>query len=113
MIQFGNAIPDVWIEPRHSLIVQVKATEITSTEKYKTGLTLRFPTLVKFRPDKPWYECMAFSELKDLYNKNGGRLASGKHFDLLDYDSSQNLLMGGDVDSGEPVMKRKKVRNRF
>lgn len=77
-IQFGYQVPDVWIEPKDSLIVQVKAVEITQTEKYKTGLTLRFPRLEKFRQDKPWYDCMKFSELNDLFKKNEGKLASGK-----------------------------------
>ena len=77
-IQFGYQVPDVWIEPKDSFIVQVKAVEITKTDKYKTGLTLRFPRLEKFRHDKPWYECMKFSELTDLFKKNEGKLASGK-----------------------------------
>lgn len=80
--------PDVWIEPKDSLIVQVKAVEITQTDKYKTGLTLRFPRLEKFRSDKAWSDCMKFSELKELYNKNEGKLASGNSIFI-----SINLLL--------------------
>ena len=70
--------PDVWIEPKDSLIVQVKAVEIVATDKYRTGLTLRFPRLEKFREDKMWTECMSMSELVELNKKNEGKLASGK-----------------------------------
>lgn len=104
-ICLGHAIPDVWIEPRDSLIVQVKAVEITQTDKYKTGLTLRFPRLDKFRPDKPWYECMKLSELNDLYNKNDGKLASGKHFDLGVCDEEDEDRL----ESGAPSPKKKRA----
>ena len=65
--------PDMWIEPAQSLIVQVKAVEISVSEKYKTGVSLRFPRLDAFRPDKNWFECMKLSELNDLYKKNEGK----------------------------------------
>ncbi len=58
--------PDVWIKPEDSLIVQVKAVEIAASDKYKTGCSLRFPRLEKFRDDKQWYECMTFDELNEL-----------------------------------------------
>ncbi len=104
----GHERPDVWIEPRNSMVVQVKAVEITETDKYKTGLTLRFPRLEKFREDKAWHECMRLSELKELFSKNQGMLASGKHCELEDYDEQGNL---NDAE-GEPVLKRKKVLKR-
>jgi DNA ligase-4 len=34
--------PEVWIEPKDSFIVQVKAVEIVHSDKYKTGVTLRY-----------------------------------------------------------------------
>lgn len=103
--------PDVWIEPKDSFIVQVKAVEICPSDKYKAGLTLRFPRLEKFRPDKPWYECMKLSELNELRDKNEGRLTSGKHFDLNDYDEEGNLNMGDDGDD-EPSVKKKRMTAR-
>lgn len=68
--------PDVWIEPSDSCIVQVKATEFMTSDKYKCGFTLRFPRLEKFREDKSWYECVTYQELIDLREKNAGKLAS-------------------------------------
>ena len=62
--------PEVWIDPKDSFIVQVKAVEITVSDKYKTGVTLRFPRLEKFRDDKLWHECMTLSELGELRSVN-------------------------------------------
>ena len=44
--------------------------EITVSDKYKTGVTLRFPRLEKFRDDKLWHECMTLSELGELRSVN-------------------------------------------
>ncbi|KJE94264.1 ATP dependent DNA ligase [Capsaspora owczarzaki ATCC 30864] len=71
--------PDVWIEPRHSRIVQIRAAEITPTEKYKCGFTLRFPRLECFRTDKEWSDCMTTTELDHAYRVGQGRLAT-THF---------------------------------
>ena len=71
-LQVTHEKPDMWIEPKDSLIVQVKAVEISVSEKYKAGVSLRFPRLDAFRPDKSWFECMKLSELNDLYKKNEG-----------------------------------------
>ena len=100
-LQFTVEKPDVWIEPKDSFIVQVKAVEIVDSTKYKTGCSLRFPRLEKFRSDKHWYECMKLSELKELRNKNEGMLASGKHLNLNENEEK------GD-ESGEPTTKRTK-----
>jgi DNA ligase-4 len=98
--------PDKWIDPKDSIIVQVKAVEIVSTDKYKTGCTLRFPRLEKFRDDKPWHQCMKLSELIELKDKNEGKLTSGKHYDLNECDEDGNLI---DYENdGEPVSKKKK-----
>lgn len=67
--------PDVWIEPENSIIVQIKAAEITVSGKYKAGCTLRFPRLEKFRDDKPWYDCMSATELEDLRNMADGKIS--------------------------------------
>lgn len=55
--------PDVWIDPRHSKVLEVYGFELTYTTAYKTRLTLRFPRCHAIRNDKNWYEC---STLQDL-----------------------------------------------
>ena len=71
-LQLTHEKPDVWIEPKDSLIVQVKAAEIIPSINFKTNLTLKFPRLQCFRSDKDWHECMKLSELIELNTKNEG-----------------------------------------
>ena len=40
-MEFGREKPDVWIDPRKSVILQVKAAEIVNSDSYHTGCTLR------------------------------------------------------------------------
>jgi DNA ligase-4 len=103
--------PDVWIKPSESFIVQVKAVEVNPTEKYKAGFTLKFARLEKFRPDKSWFECMSLNEIVELREKNEGKLATGKHFNL-DYCDEEGNFFGGDEDGRlgyEPAIKKKKM----
>ncbi len=83
--------PDLWIDPRDSQIVQIKAAEIIVSDKwviitsasyivestkfevrpplitrYKCGCTLRFPRVEKVRDDKEWYDCMNLDELEQM-----------------------------------------------
>lgn len=67
--------PDVWIEPRQYLsfsflyfspltiifsskILQIKAAQILTSDKYSSNFVLRFPRVMKIRLDKEWHECM-------------------------------------------------------
>ena len=84
--------PDVWIEPSDSCIVQVKATEFMTSDKYKCGFTLRFPRLEKFREDKAWNECVTYQELIDLREKNAGKLASR----FMENDVNDDFDLNGD-----------------
>lgn len=76
-IQFSSGSkdkPEVWIEPKNSVIVQIKAAEISNSDKYKCGCTMRFPRLEKFRDDKMWYDCMTYDELVELKQIADGKL---------------------------------------
>ncbi|PFX16725.1 DNA ligase 4 [Stylophora pistillata] len=66
--------PDVWIDPSKSKIVQIKASEIITSDKFKTGVTLRFPRLEAVRTDKMWYECLDLNELTRLKSVAQGKL---------------------------------------
>ncbi|XP_069492673.1 DNA ligase 4 [Ambystoma mexicanum] len=79
----GLEKPEVYIEPCNSVILQIKAAEIVSSDMYKTGCTLRFPRIEKIREDKEWHQCMTLDELDELKQKASGKLAS-KHFDIDD-----------------------------
>ena len=40
-LKFGREKPDVWIEPKNSVVVQVKAAEIVASDVLDVGCTLR------------------------------------------------------------------------
>ncbi|KAI9208259.1 ATP dependent DNA ligase domain-containing protein [Polychytrium aggregatum] len=66
--------PDMVIDPQHSRIVQVKASEIVKTDVYATGWTLRFPRFVSIRHDKSVGDLMSLADLHQLMQANLGRL---------------------------------------
>ena len=61
--------PDVWILPSDSLVVEVKAASVASTESFKMGFTLRFPRFKKIRSDRNWENALSISEFFNLKNK--------------------------------------------
>nr|XP_055036477.1 DNA ligase 4 [Misgurnus anguillicaudatus] len=81
----GTEKPEVYIEPRNSVIIQVKAAEIVSSDMYKTNCTLRFPRIERIREDKEWHQCMTLPELSQYRSKASGKLAS-RH---LNYQEDQ------------------------
>lgn len=89
--------PDLFIEPSKSFIVQVKATEITDSDKYGAGCTLRFPRIEKIRYDKAWSQCMTTAELQELRNATESKLVS-RHVHLDDEE---------EIDS--PTKKKRRV----
>lgn len=86
--------PEAYIEPCNSVIIQVKAAEIVSSDMYKTNCTLRFPRIEKIREDKEWHQCMTLAELDQFRSKASGKLAS-RHLRI--------------DDDGEPQKKKRKV----
>lgn len=89
----GTEKPEVYIEPRNSVIVQVKAAEIVSSDMYKTNCTLRFPRIERIREDKEWHECTTLAELDQFRTKASGKLAS-RHLR---------------VDDGDPQKKKRRL----
>lgn len=95
----GPERPEVYIEPRHSVIVQVKAAEIVGSDMYRTGCTLRFPRIERIREDKAWHQCMTLAELQRLRHRASGKLAS------------RHLHLDGDAaaaEDGQPAKKKKR-----
>jgi DNA ligase-4 len=61
--------PDVYIDdPSNSIILEVKAAEIVTSETFPSKITLRFPRVVKTRFDKNWSEVLQYDELIKLYD---------------------------------------------
>lgn len=61
-IEWNQDPPDVWIEPKNSILLQIKASELVETKTYRTSHTLRFPRIVEIREDKMWYDCCSLDE---------------------------------------------------
>ena len=74
-------VPDVWFHPAKSLLMTVKAYEITTSEAFlPCGITLRFPrsTAIRARHDKTWEEAESHRRVKGIFDECKGRLASNK-----------------------------------
>ncbi|RLN53545.1 hypothetical protein BBJ29_008163 [Phytophthora kernoviae] len=74
--------PDLWIDPRHSKVLEVYGFELTYTTLYQTGLTIRFPRCKSIRNDKEWYQCINLQDLNaargSLSIKRAGGVALGQ-----------------------------------
>ncbi|RLN46229.1 hypothetical protein BBO99_00006334 [Phytophthora kernoviae] len=74
--------PDLWIDPRHSKVLEVYGFELTYTTLYQTGLTIRFPRCKSIRNDKEWYQCINLQDLNaargSLSIKRAGEIALGQ-----------------------------------
>ncbi|CAH0388751.1 unnamed protein product [Bemisia tabaci] len=76
-IIWTKEIPDLWIEPKNSIILQVKATEAVPSDSFHVGHTLRFPRIQKVRDDKPWTDCLTVPEFFKILESSKGKLVSG------------------------------------
>ncbi|KAK3357082.1 hypothetical protein B0T25DRAFT_589463 [Lasiosphaeria hispida] len=63
--------PDLWIRPRDSVIVSVKAASFAPSDQFATGWTLRFPRFRKLRLDKVWDAGMDVDELEAVRSRVG------------------------------------------
>ncbi|ERF72692.1 DNA ligase 4 [Endocarpon pusillum Z07020] len=58
--------PDVWIKPSESVVLEVKAASIATSDQFRTGVTLRFPRFKRLRLDKDWQSALTMQEFLDL-----------------------------------------------
>ncbi len=58
--------PDVWIKPSESVVLEVKAASIATSDQFRAGLTLRFPRFKRLRLDKDWQSALTMQEFLDL-----------------------------------------------
>lgn len=63
-IDWANANPDVWYDPEHSIVVQIKASELVETTTYRTSHYFRFPRVMAIRWDKPFDEVCTLNEFQ-------------------------------------------------
>ena len=117
--------PDVWIEPKNSVVLQVKAAEIVSSEVYSVGYTLRFPRVTSLRDDKAWHDCSTLDEIFNINAQSSGKLAKRQCFGVVElpeahdqgtngvkvqHDYNDSRKKGAVIDQSYPV-KRKKLES--
>lgn len=71
-IKFGKDKPDVVIKPKDSIIMELTGVQMTKSDKYTAGYTLRFPVFIKIRYDKDYKDITSMKELLEFDEQFGG-----------------------------------------
>jgi len=66
-----NLTPDSWLSP--GLVVEIQADNVTKSPLHAAGLALRFPRLVRFRPDKSAERITTLGEVEELFRLQYGK----------------------------------------
>lgn len=59
-------LPNVYIPPEQSIVVQLKCAEIVPSANFSSGLCCRFPRIQCIRQDKEYTSIMSMKDLYDL-----------------------------------------------
>lgn len=70
-IEWNRVQPDLWINPRNSIVLQVKASQVVPTSTFRTSHTLLFPRVMEIRRDKPWYDTCMLEEFQTFCSPVG------------------------------------------
>lgn len=70
-IDWANANPDFWYNPKNSIVLQIKASELTETNRYRTTHSFRFPRVMQIRWDKEWHDACSLSEFQTFCSVSG------------------------------------------
>eukprot|EP01094_Clydonella_sp_ATCC50884_P022854 TRINITY_DN533_c0_g1_i1.p1 TRINITY_DN533_c0_g1~~TRINITY_DN533_c0_g1_i1.p1 ORF type:complete len:650 (+),score=150.88 TRINITY_DN533_c0_g1_i1:101-1951(+) len=103
--------PDVYIQPRNSIILQVRAAQIVPSEKFKVGHTLRFPRVHTTRVDKGWDEGMTHADLLHIVNQYQSRAQQRLLATALALDGD-NPLEFSNLEAADAVRKRTRTGGR-
>lgn len=81
LIEFGTKVPIEWINPKKSIVIEVKARSVSNTDaegkRFKTGCTLFGAYCRRIRYDKDWTSCYTLKEFEYERNKkisNSGQM---------------------------------------
>lgn len=58
--------PDMWIRPKDSVVVSVKAASVGPSDQFARGFTLRFPRFRRLREDRSWDTGLSLEEFELL-----------------------------------------------
>jgi DNA ligase 4 len=62
-------MPDMWIKPSESIVIEAKGAQITQSEDFALGLTLRFPRFKCIRTDRDYTTALSQQGFLDLQSK--------------------------------------------
>ena len=101
--------PDVWIRPEDSVVLEVKAASVHTTDQFGYGRTLRFPRFKKVRSDKTWQQALSMLEFGALRD-NVEEERKDKKFKVEDARKKRNtrkkkrsLVIQGQDDSNTTI----------
>lgn len=93
---WGKEVPDVWIQPNKSCLLQVRSSELVrnfgTNTKCLANYSLRFARIQKIRDDKPYYDCLTTKQLEELTSSSGPIAKLDKrHLELADLTEDAQL----------------------
>jgi DNA ligase-4 len=101
--------PDVWIRPQDSVVLEVKAASVHTTDQFGYGRTLRFPRFKKVRSDKTWQQALSMLEFGAL-RENVEEEQKNKKFQVEDArkkrttrKKKRSLVIQGQDDSNRSI----------
>ena len=71
-------IPDRWIHPKDSVVIEVKPSQVIDSTTFRTLRTVRFPRFKTIREDKSWESAMSLDEFRLYDVESGSRLQEGE-----------------------------------
>lgn len=66
----ADYVPDKWILPSNSCLLEIRCSEITHSSAYPSGVALRFPRILRVRRDKPVSQALTFAQLLRMPMQN-------------------------------------------
>ncbi|XP_036318906.1 DNA ligase 4 [Rhagoletis pomonella] len=64
--------PDVWIQPSKSVILQIRATDLSPSSAFALAKSLHFPRIEMWRNDKLWKECLSIHDYMEMIQGERG-----------------------------------------
>uniref|UniRef100_A0A2P2I750 DNA ligase 4 n=1 Tax=Hirondellea gigas TaxID=1518452 RepID=A0A2P2I750_9CRUS len=75
VVECSKDKPHVWYNPSNSVVLQIRAAEVSTTKSYGSNHTLRFPRVEAIRADKTWQDILTTAQLEQLRQEASGKLA--------------------------------------
>jgi len=106
--------PDVYVEDvSNSIILELRAAEITTSESFPTKLTLRFPRVMNVRFDKTVSDAMKYDEILQFYQNYHHNYLMKKKRKINENVDDLNENIGKESKMGGKKLKYSRVMEEF